>query len=407
MKKKVLATTALMLSSLLFSVPTIANEDYIPLRSSFEGKGYGVNWTIEKPNTIVVDINGNSIEFENGSDTIVTDKGSFSLRENTYIENGVTYISKEGLNLCESLYLDIKGDALDYSDMTNWAYWNEGSDKAADLFIVCPTVDIGRNGNLIADVNDEGYRSNFTGALNMELGIYDDVSAVYAPYYRQATFPIYNMTEEDREDYLAFAYEDVKNAFIYYAENADESRPLILAGFSQGSDMVIRLMEDLFDEEAYNNRLAAAYCIGWSITDEDIAKYPHLKMAQGELDTGVIITFNSEAEEINSSLMVGENEKTYSINPLNWTTDSTPADKSLNKGACFTDYSGSITEEIPQLTGAYIDENRGTLKVTDVSPEDYPGSIFEDGIYHLYDYQFFYRNLEENVGNRLNVYINE
>ncbi len=294
---------------------------------------------------------------------------------------------------------------VDYSKDENWAYWNEGEDKQADLFIVCPTVDMGKNGNLNANITDEKYRQSFTGALNMELGIYDAAS-VYAPYYRQATFPIYSMDEDDREVYLDYAYEDVKDAFLYYAENSDNNRPLILAGFSQGSDMVIRLMRDLFDEKKYSDRLVAAYCIGWKLTEEDVKEYPQLKPAQGESDTGVIITFNSEAENITSSLLVGENERTYAINPLNWKTDSTRADKSENIGACFTDYSGSITKEIPNLTGAYIDETRGTLKVPDIVPSDYSNSLFEDGIYHLYDYQFFYRNLQENVRTRLNSYIN-
>ena len=30
---------------------------------------------------------------------------------------------------------------------------------------------------------------------------------------------------------------------------------------------------------------------------------------------------------------------------------------------------------------------------------------FEEGVYHLYDYQFFYRNLEENVQARLAAYL--
>ncbi|MGN0150248.1 MAG: DUF3089 domain-containing protein [Clostridia bacterium] len=293
---------------------------------------------------------------------------------------------------------------VDYSDENNWAYWNEGEDKQADLFIVCPTVDMGKSGNLNADISNEKYRSSFTGALNMELGIYNNEASVYAPYYRQAAFPVYNMTEEEREPYLDFAYEDVKDAFLYYAEHTDADRPLILAGFSQGSDMVIRLMKDLFDEKKYSDRLAAAYCIGWKLTEEDVKEYPQLKPARSEKDTGVIITFNSEAENITSSLLVGENEKTYAINPLNWKTDSAKADKALNLGACFTDYSAAITKEIPNLTGAYIDEKRGTLKVPDITPSDYSNSLFEDGVYHLYDYQFFYRNLQENVKIRLNEY---
>ena len=129
-------------------------------------------------------------------------------------------------------------------------------------------------------------------------------------------------------------------------------------------------------------------------------------MASGEKDTGVIVSFNSEAEGITDSLLIPEGTTTCAINPLNWKTDGTPADKSLNLGACFTDYSGSVTSEVPMLTGAYIDEARGSLIVPDVSAEDYPAglSIFTDGVYHLYDYQFFYRNLQQNVQDRIDAY---
>ncbi|HIW18081.1 MAG TPA: hypothetical protein H9886_02995 [Candidatus Faecalicoccus intestinipullorum] len=46
-------------------------------------------------------------------------------------------------------------------------------------------------------------------------------------------------------------------------------------------------------------------------------------------------------------------------------------------------------------------------QVTDVTAEEYPAGlpIFEDGIYHLYDYQFFYRNLQENVDKRIDSYL--
>lgn len=299
---------------------------------------------------------------------------------------------------------DISSSFVDYSDLSNWALWNEGENKPADLFIVCPTVDLGEDGNMLADIESEDYRFLFTGALNMELGLYSDIASIYAPFYRQITFPVAYLSREDQEQYLAVAYEDVKNAFLYYSQIADPDVPLILAGFSQGSDMIIRLMKDLFDDPKYANRLVAAYCIGWRLTEDELKDYPHLVPAANETDTGVIITFNTEAEDISSSLIVAETDKTVSINPLNWKTDSTPATKEENKGACFIDYDGSIKEEIPALTGAYIDEERGTLKVTDVEKADYPGVIFEDGIYHLYDYQFFFRNLQENVGVRLNAF---
>ena len=152
--------------------------------------------------------------------------------------------------------------------------------------------------------------------------------------------------------------------------------------------------------------LVACYAIGWSISEEELAAYPHMQFASGERDTGVIVSFNSEAEEIDDSLIIPAGTHTLAINPLNWKTDGTPADKSENLGACFTDYEGNIQTEIPHLTGAYIDSERGALKITDVSAQDYPAglSIFQDGIYHIYDYQFFYRNLQENVGVRVDAY---
>ena len=165
------------------------------------------------------------------------------------------------------------------------------------------------------------------------------------------------------------------------------------------------LMEEYFDDPKYSEKLVAAYCIGWRVTEEDIERYPHLRMAQGESDTGVIVSFNSEAEGVEDSIMVPQGTKTLGINPLNWRTDSTVADKSLNKGACFTKYSGEIKKEIPELTGAYLDPSRGTLRVTDVDPEEYSNSLFPDGVYHLYHYQFFFRNLQENVGVRLESYL--
>lgn len=229
------------------------------------------------------------------------------------------------------------------------------------------------------------------------------------PALRYFQSNVYALPAEEREPYLALAYEDVKDAFTYYLEHYNEGQPIILAGFSQGADMSIRLLKDCFAEEEVNDLLVACYAIGWSITEEELAEYPHLQFASGEDDTGVIVSFNSEAETVTDSLMIPAGTRTLAINPLNWKTDGTPAGKEENLGACFTDYGGNIVTELPQLTGAYLDLERGALKVTDVTPEEYPPvlPIFSDGVYHLYDYQFFYRNLQENVGVRLESYLTE
>lgn len=299
---------------------------------------------------------------------------------------------------------DYYTEALNYSDKENWAYYGIGENKEADLFIVCPTVDMGYKNNYNMSMSDEEVRGYFIGELNMEKGIYEKNTCIYAPFYRQVSFPVYNLKSEQTDQYFKIAYADVREAFLYYMENLNNGRPLVLAGFSQGSDMILRLLKEFYNNEEYSRNLVAAYCIGWRITEDDISEYPWLKMAEGRNDTGVIISFNSEAEGIKESLLIPSGTKTLGVNPLNWKTDGTFAYSSENKGACFTDYGGNIVKEINNFSGAYLDEKRGSLIVTDVNPADYRNSLFPDGIYHLYDYQFFYRNLQENVTDRIEAF---
>ena len=50
---------------------------------------------------------------------------------------------------------------------------------------------------------------------------------------------------------------------------------------------------------------------------------------------------------------------------------------------------------------------RSALIVIDVTPEEYPAIISDEGIYHIYDYQFFCRNLQKNAEARMTAYQNK
>ncbi|MGD9155431.1 MAG: DUF3089 domain-containing protein [Bacillota bacterium] len=297
--------------------------------------------------------------------------------------------------------------AVSYSDPDNWVNLGGGADtaRAVDVFFLCPTVFFGSETQFNMPIDEQKVRQKFLGATNMEKGIYDPTGRFFAPYYRQAGLNVYKLGQTAAAPYFELAYADVKAAFQYYLTKYNQGRPIILAGFSQGADMVVRLLKDLFGEEGLRRQLVAAYVIGWRVTPEELRRYPQLKMAQGERDTGVIISFNSEAPEVQNSIIVPH--RTLGINPLNWKTTTEPAARSLNKGAVFTRYDGGIAKEILCLTGAYLDGKRGTLKVPDVTAAEYPPvlDLFAPGVYHLYDYQFFYRNLQENVRVRSEAYL--
>ncbi|MBQ6570125.1 MAG: DUF3089 domain-containing protein [Clostridia bacterium] len=292
----------------------------------------------------------------------------------------------------------------DYSNAANWSYYAIGENKSTDLFLVCPTVDTNDEFNM--SLEDEVTKGYFTGALNMERGIYEDSARMFAPFYRQAAMKVYSLDSSEREQYLNIAYSDVSAAFKYYLEHENKGRPIILAGFSQGADMCYRLLMEYFGDKKMQEQLVAVYAIGWACTEEMVNAYPQIIPAKGADDTGVVISFDCEAPELDETFINPKGQKAYTINPLNWKTDKTPADKSLNLGACFTNYGGEITSEVPALCGCYVDEERGIVKVTDINSADYKPVVpgLPEGAYHIYDYQFFFRNLQKNVADRVSAY---
>ena len=297
--------------------------------------------------------------------------------------------------------------SVDYADPACWAYCGDGENKDADVFLICPTVDMNDEYNM--SMADEATKASFLGALNMERGIYADLARLFAPYYRQAAMKVYALNPEDREPWMQFAYADVSAAFAYYLEHENQGRPIILAGFSQGADMCYRLLEEYFGDEALQDQLVAVYAIGWPCSEALTKQYPQIVPASGEDDLGVVISFDCEAPEVKETFITPAGERAYTINPLIWRTDGTPADQAENLGACFTDYSGEITREETGLCGCFIDETRGVLKVTDIDAADYPPIVpgLPEGAYHVYDYQFFFRNLQQNVNLRIERFIEE
>ena len=85
------------------------------------------------------------------------------------------------------------------------------------------------------------------------------------------------------------------------------------------------------------------------------------------------------------------------MNPLLWSTSDAPADKSLNLGAVFyDDVRDVIVRDVPHYCGAQIDPKTGALVTT--PPDKLPLGSFPPGVYHKYDYAFWYRNLEKECG---------
>lgn len=290
--------------------------------------------------------------------------------------------------------------ALRYADAENWAYFAQGQEKDADVFLICPTVDITSKTNALT--MDENFKARFVNALDMERGIYDTGGRMFAPYYRQMSINAYRLPEKEREKARDIAYRDISAAFRWYLDHENNGRGIILAGFSQGAELCLELLKTYFSQETEEGRelyeqLIAVYAIGWMVGEDMVEQYPQIVPAQGEKDTGVVVSFDCEDGSVDGTIIIPAEGGAVSINPLNWRTDAAVADRTLNRGAVM----GIGAEPIPGLCGGYIGP-RGELVVTDVTPADYPPvlDIFPEGAYHLYDYMFFFTNLQENVVER-------
>ncbi|HJK78533.1 MAG TPA: DUF3089 domain-containing protein [Methanocorpusculum sp.] len=298
---------------------------------------------------------------------------------------------------------------LDYAQKENWAYLPDpAEEKPVDVFYLYPTL----FRTLYIDAmntSDPAFRHGAIDDVLMKKGVFAETANIYAPFYRQTG--LYSMLGNGtwtKDQYIAEkrAYEDVKAAFLYYLENYNNGKPFILAGHSQGSYRIKQLMIDLFVDPDLQDKLIAAYPIGYTISEYELAQYPQLKAAAGKTDTGVIVTYNTQGKTTSGKNTIAL-PGAIGINPLNWKTDTTYANASENAGAVFFYNNGSISSEIPNFTGAYLAEVDGSVVLIADSPDPASYSLpelFADGVYHVYDYYFFYENLKENVADRTAAY---
>ena len=304
------------------------------------------------------------------------------------------------------------GKPTDYSGREHWLARPDHPDKPVDLLFLYPSSCRDPKAGIICPVDSRSMARWARLSFSMQATAFEPVANLYAPFWRQVNAAKLSKMSFEEVDQAEWAEPrtDVFAALDYYFEHLNQGRPYFLAGHSQGSRLCyIVLSEYMKEHPEYYERMIAAYCLGDSLTKQYLADNPHVKAAKAADDLGVVISFDCEAPEVTETIVNPAGQKAYSINPLNWKTDGTPADKSENIGACFTGYKGEIKKETEGLCGCYIDEERGVLKVTDVTPEGYPAvlDVFPKGAYHIYDYQFFFRNLQENVGHRVELYMEQ
>ncbi len=297
---------------------------------------------------------------------------------------------------------------LDYSDSDNWIYsgYEKQSEdkKPVDVFIIAGEADLGDK--YVMDMTEDD-KKLLRCDVNIQKGVYEDRARVFAPYIPQMGHASFGLMKSVRDALADSVYENVKASFEYYLENLSENRSFILAGYSYGAEFVYRLIEDYMGDEDLEGAMVVAYAIGWPLEVSRVEANHNLMPARSMRDVGVIVTYDCEAKGVESTNIFDRYTKSYVINPINWKTDETLASNYSNLGSCFFDEDGNMIREEKELCGCYVEPKRGSLKVQGLTVQDYPPKIrgFQEGAYHAYDYQLFYRNLQENVAVRVLTYM--
>ncbi len=298
---------------------------------------------------------------------------------------------------------------MDYSRRENWVARPDRALKDVDVFYVYPTISSFRRRAKHHNMNifNPVWRLFAWYVTGQHTAVFEEDCNIYAPYYRQVGIESLQMTVEEYHRYAHKAYLDVRMAFHHYIKYDNRGKPFILAGHSQGSIMLLELLKKEFKTEELQSKLIAAYLIGFSVTDADLAANPFLKIAQGEDDTGSIITYNTGTTKYKKPLPIVL-PGTYCVNPLNWRTDSEYADSDLHLGAVFLKIGKKNHFEYPAYTGAFINPQNHMLMI------DEPMAIRLLRLAHIagaklaihsFDYAIFFRNLQKNVKTRIKAFI--
>lgn len=301
------------------------------------------------------------------------------------------------------------GTPSDYSDKNNWINLPEIT-KPVDTFYLYPTsnVDMSENAPQICPIGDEGMRAMARGMYEEQAAAYEESTNVFAPYYRQTNVKVIMGLDSKRFEEFQRQEQrtDVYAALDYYFENCNQGRPFILAAHSQGSVMTkLVLGEYMQAHPEYLKRMVAAYPIGYSFTPQWFAEHPCLRFAEGEADTGVIISWNTEGPENKGQTNLVAEEGTCVINPLNWKRDDTYAGLEENLGSRLKNERTGKYELVPGVADAKIDTERGVVVTAAGSSYYAPTNLFGTASCHFVDYDLYFANLQKNVKTRVEAWL--
>ena len=256
-----------------------------------------------------------------------------------------------------------------------------------------------------------GYGATVAMTLSGQASAFATCCRIFAPHYRQATLYAFLDSGNDGMRAIDLAYQDINRAFdAFMARNG--GKPFVLAGHSQGSIHLLRLLQQRVAGTPLEKQMVAAYVIGAAVP-RDFNVVPVCKDAK---QTGCMLSWNAVAEPNSDRSRGGTvpiwlegryqrvgNRPLMCVNPLDWRIDGS-AGAEANLGS-LSRPAGTAKAVIKK--GYAAARCVGGELVVDLPKDrtDFPLRLGTGASLHLFDYGLFYENLRANAAARVDAFL--
>ena len=249
------------------------------------------------------------------------------------------------------------------------------------------------------------------GTLRAQASVFALCCRIFAPRYRQATLYAFLDSGTDGMKSIDLAYQDVQRAFDDFIARRNQGKPFILAGHSQGSIHLLRLLQERIAGTPLEKLMIAAYVVGAAVPRD----FKAVPICTDALQLGCMVSWNAVAEP-NSDRSRGGTVPIWldgryqrigerpllCVNPLDWRIDGS-ADAKANLGVL----SRALGDSKPALKAGYASAKCvGGELVVDLPKDrtDFQLRPATGASLHNFDYSLFYEDLRVNAVARAEAY---
>lgn len=298
---------------------------------------------------------------------------------------------------------------VDEADQTPKGHQAIGANALADVFYVHPTLYSDQPKTEFKwnqDIRDlELNRQVDELPIRYQATAFNAAGQVYAPRYRQAHYSVFLTNHlDDKKKALDLAYADVAAAFDYYVQHYNQGRPFLLAGHSQGTLHLARLLKHRIIGTPLQQRLVAAYLPGMPIPADSLAGLP---VCVDSTATGCWTSWRTFQWGYQPKQSTVLNSEPVCVNPISWIYEATGQGDSLQAYVSRHHHKGAVVKPFGRIYPRRCDAAvySGVLWV---HRPRFPGSfLIRSSNYHAGDINLFYMDVRHNAALRVRQFIED